>query len=91
MTLLELLRQELPKRGGCPVCQSVRLRFCMMRGIGNEHRRRGNWCNCGYHHWAWVGDCSYINTSVEVTKLARYWASFAIISSCDSPSATYAL
>lgn len=37
------------------------------------------------------GDCSYINTSVEVTKLARYWASFAIISSCDSPSATYAL
>lgn len=34
MTLLELLRQELPKRGGCPACQSVRLRFCMMRGIG---------------------------------------------------------
>lgn len=43
MTLLELLRQELPKRNerlmkwfGCPVCQSVQLRFCMMRGIGNE-------------------------------------------------------
>ena len=40
MTLLELLRQELPKRGGCPACQSVQLRFCMMRGIG---RVKPNW------------------------------------------------
>lgn len=38
MTLLELLRQKLPKRGGWPECQLVRLRFCMMRGIGRVNQ-----------------------------------------------------